>query len=156
LPQTFLFDQAIMGVRNYSAHPCTNVCQTVSILSAPTYRFAACSRFKQQVTNQRNFVIDSVTVTRERSVMWKTILAKSIIYRGCHDNALRKKAILFVSRPYVSFADEQKSLIVYAVYLHISLFTCQERKKGCSNLFSMLQTKNIRYSCPDYHQIELQ
>lgn len=85
-----------------------NIYQTVSmILSAPTYRFASCSRFKQQVTIQQNFVIDSITTARGRSVTWKAIFLPVLSYAaGAMITQWEKKAVLFVTRPYI--VDEQK------------------------------------------------
>lgn len=80
---------------------------------------------------------DSVTVTRGTQCCVKSdILAESIICHGHDDNALRKKASLFVIRPYASLADEQKYDSGRYIYMCLCFYVETDTRRGYSNLFS--------------------
>lgn len=90
-------------------------------------RFAGCSCFKQQVTIQRNFVIDSITTTCEHSVVWKAIFLSDLSYAAGGMITHWEKSHSLCHLP-VCFVDEQKSDST-CIFTYIFAFVSRQTRR---------------------------
>lgn len=154
-----MFDRAAIVIRRHSTRCATehlsNGLDDILCAHIPIRLLFPFQTTSYEATKFRDRLRNSYT--RTQCCVKSDILAGSIICRGRDDNALRKKSILFVPRPYVSFADEQKS---DSTRIFTCTFACVSRRMQRENAaiyFLTCHRQKVfdRHSRCDHHRIEL-